>query len=351
MPVPILESNEYRTAQGITFRGSSNGRILKSSFQKSLGPDEVVVKVTHSGVCGTDLHYMMQDMVLGHEAVGVVTSVGSACTIFKPGDRVGWGYEHYSCGSCTPCLTNEECHCLKAGYYGASDFDQGSFSDIGVWKEKWLFRIPDGIKSEDAAPLMCGGASCFSPLIEHCRPIDRVGIVGMGGLGHLAIQFAAKMGCEVIVFSRSESKHTDALALGASSFYDIQHVPSDFSTLGITKPIDRLIITAASLVDISQFYPVLSRKAIVIPLTATKETLSVPYYDTLYNGVKIIPSMLATRYMQTKMLEFAERHKICPIIENFPMTEAGIVAAIEKLKNGQIRYRAVLSWDDSNSRD
>ncbi|KAJ3788925.1 chaperonin 10-like protein [Lentinula aff. detonsa] len=343
MSISLSEFNGH-IAQGTTFRGSSNGRIVKSFFQRSLGPDEVAVQVTHSGVCGTDLHYMLQDMVLGHEAVGIVSAVGSACTLFKPGDRVGWGYEHYSCGFCTPCLTNEECHCLNAGFYGASDFDQGSFSNIGVWKQKWLFHIPEGIKSEDAAPLMCGGASCFSPLIEHCRPIDRVGIVGMGGLGHLAIQFAAKMGCEVVVFSGSESKRTDALALGASAFYNIQDV-SDFSTLGITKPIDRLIVAAASLMDVSQFYPVLARKAIIIPLTATKETLAVPYYDTLFTGVKIIPSMLATRFTQTKMLEFADRHHIRPIIEKFPMTEAGIGAAIEKLKNGQIRYRAVLSWD------
>ncbi|KAJ4479030.1 chaperonin 10-like protein [Lentinula aciculospora] len=342
MPVPVSTAQ----IEGVTFRGSSNGSVLKSVFQKTLAPDEVAIQVTHSGVCGTDLHYMMQDMVLGHEAVGIISAIGSSCTSFKPGDRVGWGYEHYSCGTCIPCLTNEECHCLNAGYYGASDFDQGSFSNIGVWKEKWVFRIPEGIKSEDAAPLMCGGASCFSPLIEYCRPIDRVGIVGMGGLGHLAVQFATKMGCEVVVFSRSESKRTDALALGASAFYNTRGVPdSDFSTLGITKPIDRLIVTTASLVDISMFYPVLARKAAIIPLTATKETLSVPYYDTLFNGVKIIPSMLATRFMQTKMLEFAERHNIRPIIEKFPMTEAGIGAAIEKLKNGDIRYRAVLSWD------
>ncbi|KAJ3746910.1 chaperonin 10-like protein [Lentinula raphanica] len=343
MPVPVPDFDDL-TAHGITFRGSENGRIVKSSFKKSLGPDEVAVQVTHSGVCGTDLHYMMADMVLGHEAVGIVSAVGSACKFLKPGDRVGWGYEHHSCGLCTPCLTNEECHCLNAGYYGASDFDQGSFSNIGVWKEKWLFPIPEGIKSEDAAPLMCGGASCFSPLIEHCRPIDRVGIVGMGGLGHLAIQFASKMGCEVVVFSGSESKRTDALALGASAFYNTRGM-SDYSTLGITKPIDRLIVTTASLVDVSQYYPVLTRKAIVIPLTATKETLAVPYYDTLFNGVKIIPSMLATRFMQTKMLEFANRHHIRPLIEKFPMTEAGIGAALERLEKGQIRYRAVLAWD------
>ncbi|KIK64811.1 hypothetical protein GYMLUDRAFT_402076 [Collybiopsis luxurians FD-317 M1] len=342
MPAP---SSDGYIAEGITFRGSSSGKVVRSFFRQNLAPDQVAVRVTHSGVCGTDLHYLTQDMVLGHEAVGIVIAVGSSCTVYKPGDRVGWGYEHYSCGTCTPCLTGEECYCAKGRFYGASDFDQGSFSNIGVWREQWLFRVPDGIKSEDAAPLMCGGASCFGPLVQYCRPIDRVGIVGMGGLGHLAVQFAAKMGCEVIVFSATESKCEDALALGAHEFYVTQGV-SHFSSLGVKKPVDRLILTTAALPDVFQFYPVMAPKAIVIPLTATKETLAVPYFDTLFLGVKVVSSMLATRYMHVKMLEFAERNGIRPLVEKFPMTEAGIQQAIKRLESGGIRYRAVLCWDD-----
>ncbi|KAF5393029.1 hypothetical protein D9757_001103 [Collybiopsis confluens] len=345
MPVPASTISDGYSAEGITFRGSSSGRVVKSYFRKNLAADEVAVRVTHSGVCGTDLHYMRQDMVLGHEAAGIVLAVGSTCTVYKPGDRVGWGYEHYSCGACTPCLTGEECHCTKGGFFGLNDFDQGSFSNIGVWKEQWLFRIPDGIKSEDAAPLMCAGSSCFAPLIQYCRPIDRVGIIGMGGLGHLAIQFAAKMGCHVVVFSGSESKRADALALGAHEFYVTRGV-SDFSTLGMTEPIDRLLMTAAAQVNVAKYYSVMAPKAMIIPLTATKEIFSVPYFETLFLGVKVVPSMLATRFLHMKMLEFADRHGIHPVVEKFPMTEAGIHDAIEKVEKGTIRYRAVLCWDD-----
>ncbi|EEB99939.1 hypothetical protein MPER_00249, partial [Moniliophthora perniciosa FA553] len=103
--------------------------------------------------------------------------------------------------------------------FSFSDLDQGSFSNLSIRKEEWLFVIPDGLSSEHAAPLMCAGATVFTPIIDHVKPIDRIGIVGIGGLGHLAIQFAAKMGCDVVVFSSSESKRKEALALGASEFY------------------------------------------------------------------------------------------------------------------------------------
>ncbi|KAE9394923.1 GroES-like protein [Gymnopus androsaceus JB14] len=334
--------------EGITFRGSRTGQIRQSRFfRESLQPDEVVIKVTHSGLCGTDLHFMMVDMVLGHEGVGIVQEAGGGCKTLKVGDRVGWGYTYGSCGRCSACLTAHESYCPTALKYGAHHLDQGSFGNLAIKLEQWVFKIPDGIESRYAAPLLCGGATVFSPMIEFLKPTDRVGIVGVGGLGHLAIQFAAKMGCDVVVLSGTEAKHEDALMLGAREFYTTDGV-TDYTTLNLTKPLDSLIITSgAQSLDLANYYKLLKPVATVIPLTISFENLVAPFIPTIANGIKIVGTTPSSILIMIQTLEFAERNNIRAIIQEFPMTEAGIAEAIHKLKNGDIRYRAVLSWQES----
>ncbi|KAI9750300.1 MAG: hypothetical protein M1835_001414 [Candelina submexicana] len=157
-------------------------------------------------------------MVLGHEGVGVVAQVAEDVIDLKVGDRIGWGYEHDSCGRFQQCLSGHEQYCAKRHMYGMTEFDQGSLASHAVWREAFLFKIPDAMASEDAAPLMCDGATVFAPLHAFVKSSDRVGIIGVGGLGHLAIQFAAKMGCEVVVFSGTDSKREEATKIGAPEF-------------------------------------------------------------------------------------------------------------------------------------
>ncbi len=159
--------------EGKTFRGSASGEIVESSFtREELSPNDVVVKITHSGLCGTDLHYLNIDMVLGHEGwysycmerktsywdnvgVGVVQEVGPSCKRLNVGDRVGWGYMHETCGLCRECQTGNEVFCQDKRCFGSANFDQGSLGELGIWKEDWLFQLPDALTSEQAAPLMC----------------------------------------------------------------------------------------------------------------------------------------------------------------------------------------------------
>jgi D-arabinose 1-dehydrogenase-like Zn-dependent alcohol dehydrogenase len=138
------------------FRGSKSG-IKETTSSKTIGPHDVLVKITHSGLCGTDIHYKGKDMGLGHEGAGVVEELGSEATLFKKGDRVGWGYLHSSCGHCKQCLTGVETLCPERKMYGEADMEQGSLGEAVVWNENYLFAIPDEIESQDAAPLMCGG--------------------------------------------------------------------------------------------------------------------------------------------------------------------------------------------------
>ncbi|KAJ7646915.1 chaperonin 10-like protein [Roridomyces roridus] len=138
--------------------------------------------------------------------------IGESVTDLKVGDVVGWGYIHDVCGKCEECLHGDDQYCRNKEQYGDSNHHQGSFGSRAIWNADWLYKVPAGLKPEHAAPLMCGGATVFGVIETYnIRPTDRVGVVGIGGLGHLAIQFLAKMGATVVVFSSTESKREEAL--------------------------------------------------------------------------------------------------------------------------------------------
>lgn len=244
--LPIEPPHRHITAKMPTFtvfKGSSGGQIVQSQTTKpDLTSDQVLIKVTASGLCGTDEHYKGADMVLGHEGVGIVEATGPDVKFLKTGDRVGWGYEHDSCGHCEACLTGREQYCPEREMYGEANLDQGSFASHAVWKEAFLFQIPDGLSDAEAAPLMCGGATVFNALHSYdIKSTDRVGVMGVGGLGHLAIQFASKMGCDVVVFSGSDSKKEEARKLGATEFVAMKGKKE----LDIGRKLDVLIVTTS----------------------------------------------------------------------------------------------------------
>ncbi|PYI00054.1 NADP-dependent alcohol dehydrogenase [Aspergillus ellipticus CBS 707.79] len=328
------------------FRGSTSGDVVETSFVlPEIQPDEVLVRVTHSGLCGSDIHMLKLPLVLGHEGIGIIEQAGSACTRLKVGDRVGWGPANETCGNCSYCMSGKDAYCLTPKMYGVDGYDtHGSVCSHAVRKEQWLFNIPDALSAADAAPLMCGGGTVWVPLVDQCKPYERVGIVGLGGLGHLAIQFASKMGCEVVVFSSTDDKRDEALRLGAAEFYATNGT-TDYSTLGVAKPIDRLIITTSAKFNLGLFYPVLARNAIILPLSVDGGDLVAPYMPTVLHGHSIVGSCICSRLPQAQMLDFAARHKIYCVVENYPMTLQGVTEAVDRLRNGQMRYRAVIAWE------
>ncbi|KAG6334139.1 hypothetical protein ID866_4946 [Astraeus odoratus] len=321
------------------YKGSSSGKIVESKVHKDLKPDEVLIRITHAGLCGTDLHYKHQDMVLSHEGIGIVEQIGSNVGSFKVGDRAGWGYLHDACLRCDQCLSGNEIYCSKRALYGGADFDQGACATHAVWKEAFLFHIPAAISSPDAAPLMCAGATVFNALENFdVRPTDRVGVVGIGGLGHLAIQFAAKMGCDVVAFSGTDSKKAMALSLGAKEFYATKGVEK----LDIGRPVDHLVVTASMTPDWNLYLPIIARRATIYPLTVSSGDFSIPHLSLIDKGIRIQGTGCSSRGVHIKMLEFTALHGIKPIVQEFPLTSEGIEEAIGKLVKGQIRYRAVL---------
>ncbi|OTA78190.1 hypothetical protein M434DRAFT_402280 [Hypoxylon sp. CO27-5] len=323
------------------FKGDKSGAPKKGTTTKSrdLTGDKVLLRVTASGLCGTDLHYRTEDMVLGHEGVGVVEETGPECKYLKKGDRVGWGYEHDCCGHCEQCLRGAETYCPERVMYVYANRDQGSFASHAIWREAFLFKIPDELSDDDAAPLQCGGATVFNALHAYnTLPTETVGIMGVGGLGHLAIQFAAKMGCRVIVLSSTESKKEEALRLGAHEFI----ATKDKKELKVSQPMNRLLVTTSALPNWDLILPILSPGATIQPLTVGGGNFEIPYFPLLANAITIQASVVAPRYIHRRMLDFAALHKIKPVVQTFPMTEAGIKEAMDKLEKGEIYFRAVL---------
>lgn len=225
----------------------------------ALGPKDILVKITHSGVCGTDLGYLPYGVALGHEGVGIVEAIGSDVTQFKIGERAGGGYHRNSCGHCNYCLTGEDIWCYERTVFGEGDYNNGTFGEYYIGKETYLHKIPENMASEHAAPLQCAGATTYNALVQVVKPGDRVGIVGIGGLGHLAIQFAAKLGTEVVVFSTSKNKEEEARKLGASEFYLLDELEK------VKKPINTLVVAGSKYPDWSKYVSLLfARKWLLI---------------------------------------------------------------------------------------
>ncbi|KAI1376910.1 GroES-like protein [Hypoxylon crocopeplum] len=325
----------------IVFKGDKSGAPKKATTTKpeQLSGDSVLVKVTASGLCGTDLHYRTEDMVLGHEGVGVVEATGPGCKILKKGDRVGWGYEHDCCGHCQQCLSGAETYCQQRAMYGYPDRDQGSFASHAIWREAFLFKIPDELSDEDAAPLQCGGATVFNALHAYnALQTETVGIMGVGGLGHLAIQFAAKMGCRVVVLSGTESKKDEAMRLGAHEFI----ATKDKKELKVSQKLNRLLVTTSAQPNWDQLIPIMAPGASIHPLSVTSGNFEIPYMPLLSSAITVQGSIVAPRYIHQRMLEFAALQKIKPVVQTFPMTEDGIRDAMDKLDQGKVYFRAVL---------
>lgn len=210
------------------YKGSADKRIVQTTVQRELGPTEALVRHTHTGVCSTDLHLLDRGAALGHEGVGVVEELGSAAHVVsavKVGDRVGMGWMQRYCGRCRPCLTGHDSLCENGKELWAPGNETGSFGTSAIWDVSALHLIPETLESKYAAPLMCAGATVWGAM-QRCgvRSHHRVGVLGVGGLGHLAIQFLAKSGCEVVVISSSDRKRDEAMEYGADEYWTVEKI-------------------------------------------------------------------------------------------------------------------------------
>lgn len=313
-----------------------------------LGDHEVRVATTHCGLCYTDIqaiddyyHITKFPFVPGHEIVGHVTEVGKSVSELKEGDRVGIGWQGRACMKCEWCLRGEVNLCLDI-VKDASWKPYGGFSSSIAVDTGFAYPLPDGMPSEVAAVLMCAGITVFKPLQSFSStPSLRIGIIGVGGLGHLAIQFARAFGYEVTAISSSPDKKAEALGLGADYFL----LSGDKNAMDNAEYyFDLLLCTAHAGTDWDNMMDTLKKKGNLI-MAGFPEMTFRPI-DLVAHELSITGTFLGTPGEMREMLSFAQKHAIRPMIELMPMTQ--INAAIEKLKENKVRYRIVLVNDPKN---
>ena len=309
---------------------------------KKLGPLDVSICVTHCGICRSDIHLIDNDwgssvypLVAGHEVIGTIAEVGSQVSRIKEGDRVGVGWQAGSCTHCEWCLNSDENLCANSK--AVCTGNHGGFGSIVVVDWRFAIPIPKSLRSEGAAPLLCGGVTVYSPLKRYVTPNMKVGVVGFGGLGHLAVQFADSFGCEVTVFSTSKEKEKDALSLGTDHFILSQEnkaMSSKKSTL------DFIISTVSADLDWELYMGFLKNRGRFCIVGASPGEIKLQPFTFIGGEKSFCGSVIGSPATISEMLEFAADHQIEARTELVPLAEVN--QAIDRVRKNQARYRMVL---------
>ena len=311
-----------------------------------LNAEEVEIAVDHCGICHSDLSLLNNEwgmtrypFVPGHEATGRVIAMGSQAKGVKLGQRVGLGWNSHSCMHCRQCLMGRQnlCENLQPTLIGR----HGAFADRVRAHWVWTIPLPEGVDSREAGPLLCGGITVFAPLRElNISPTARVGVIGIGGLGHMALKFCKAWGCEVTAFTSSSSKEEEARAFGAHK------VVSTRDSAAIEKlagTLDLIIDTVNASLDWNALLGALAPNGRLHVVGAVLEPIPVSVFALLLGQKAVSGSPTGSRGAIDSMLDFAARHRVAPQTEHFPMSRVN--EAMDHLRDGKARYRIVLDAD------
>ncbi|KAI5963101.1 uncharacterized protein KGF55_002893 [Candida pseudojiufengensis] len=361
---------------------------LVSYDRKKINPHDVVVKNETCGLCYSDIHTITAawspintnkgeyGLVVGHEIAGTVIAVGSEVKDFKVGDRAGIGAASSSCLDCNRCKHNNEQYCTKAvATYNSKDskaddyVTQGGYSSHSIAQDQFVFHIPDNLEFKYASPLFCAGITVFSPIVRNLQLLDEdkiedpskteksqlksakgktVGIIGIGGLGHLAVQFSAALGAKVVVFSRSNSKKEQAFELGASEFVATQEDENWPSKYEDTFDLVLNCGSGSDGLDLPKYLSILkvNKNFISVGLPPTSEKFEVSPFTFLKHGAAFGSSLLGSKIEVEEMLKLAGEHNIKPWIEEVPISEENVHKALKRCEAGDVRYRFVFTEFD-----
>lgn len=332
------------------FAATAAGKSFEP-FEYEPGPlahDEVEINVEYCGICHSDLSMLNNDwdmttypFVPGHEVVGTIGAVGEMVKHLKVGQRVGLGWTARSCLTCDLCIDGKHNLCQQVDDGMATIVGRhGGFADRVRCQAIWALPLPEGVEPKSAGPLFCGGITVFNPLmLNNIKPTARVGVVGIGGLGHMAVAFADKWGCDVTAFSTSPAKEGEAREMGADHFINSK----DKAALeAAANSFDMIIVTVNVSLDWDMYVQALK------PTGHLHIVGAIPKFEATWmpiiGGEKSLGGSptggpLAIR----RMLEFAGRHRVTPMVEEFPLSQVN--EAMEKLRSGSPRYRIVLKND------
>jgi len=308
-----------------------------------LGKDQVDIKVHYCGVCHSDLSMVNNEwgnaqfpLVPGHEIVGEVVAAGANVKNISTGDLVGLGWFSESCMHCNQCMSGD--HNLCATKEETIVGRHGGFADYVRSHWSWATPLPKGIDMSKAGPLLCGGITVFNPILSTgVKPTDKVGVIGIGGLGHMAVKFLNKWGCEVTAFSSNPSKKEEILKMGAHNVVNSR----DLSEMKeINGTLDFILNTTNVTLDWSGYLNVLAPKGKFHNVGAVLEPMGIPAFGLIGGDKSVSGSPLGSPAITRKMLEFCIRHDIYPTIQEFPLEKVN--EAFDRLKEGKARYRIVL---------
>lgn len=309
-----------------------------------LKANEVEVRISHCGVCHSDIALIDNDwgfskypFIPGHEIVGTVSAVGSDVKDRKIGERVGIGWQADSCGICEWCRQGEEQLCAQAQPTCVGR--NGGYADVVRVNSKFAIAVPAGLESENVAPLLCAGITVYSPLRNYgVRPSSRVGVVGIGGLGHIGLQFAKAFGAEVTALSTSKDKEEEARKMGADQFVDTR----DMGALKkIAGSFDFVLSTVSADQDWQALVNSLRPKGTLCIVGVPPSPITVQAFPLLSGQKAVAGSNTGSPHDLHEMLDVAARHGVKAMTERFPMAKAN--EAIAKVKKSKVRYRAVLT--------
>src|SRR3954470_24298936 len=319
--------------------------------RRAIGPRDVRIDIKFCGICPSDIHFARGEWgeipypaVPGHEIAGIVAEVGSEVTRYEPGDRVGVGCMVNSCRECENCQAGNEQYCLAGNTqtYGSIDRDgtitYGGYSDHVIVDEDFVVRIPDGLPLDAAAPLLCAGITTYSPLRHwNAGPGKHVAIVGLGGLGHMAVKIASAMGAKVTVLSQSQRKQQDGLKLGADDYYATSD-EATFETLA--GSFDLIINTVSAGIDIGRFLTLLKTDVARVNVGAPPQPLPVPAMQLILQRRTFAGSAIGSIRETQEMLDFCAEHGIAAEIEVVSADQ--VTDAWERVLASDVRYRFVI---------
>ena len=336
------------------YAASAHGEELKpiEIERREPGPHDVLISIKFCGVCHSDIHQVKDEwgnarypMVPGHEIAGIVERVGEKVTRFKVGDHIGVGCMVDSCRECDSCKEHLEQYCEKKNVLTYNDVEHdgttltfGGYSDRITVDERFAVKIPDNLPLDKAAPLLCAGITTFSPLVRwNAGPGKSVAVVGLGGLGHMAVKIANAMGANVTVISRSLNKKADAEAMGATGYV----ATSDPSAVErAQEQFDLMINTVSSPTDINTYIGMLKRDGVMVLVGAPEQPLPVSPFSLIPKRRTLAGSLIGGMKETQEMLDFCSKHNISSDIELIPIDR--INEAYERMLKSDVRYRFVI---------
>jgi uncharacterized zinc-type alcohol dehydrogenase-like protein len=320
--------------------------------RRELGPEDVALNITFAGICHSDIHQVRQEwgpaifpMVPGHEIAGVVTSVGSSVTKFKVGDLIGVGVFIDSCRTCASCKQGLQQYCEEGmtGTYNTLERDgetvaYGGYADSFIINQDYAVHIPANLPLAGVAPLLCAGITLYSPLRTWgAGPGMKIGVMGLGGLGHMGVKFAHAMGAEVTVFSHSPDKESDAIAMGANHFV----VTKDISLLKpLHKTFDLILNTVSADLDINAYLNLLKLDGTLVVIGLPGKPYGVNVGSLLNGRRRIAGSMIGGIPEMQEMLDFCGQHLIVSDVEVIPADYVN--TAYERTVASDVKYRFVI---------